>query len=240
LRGRDGAVHGARSTGGRRAGRAQRHMGTGHRPLRAGVRAATVRRSKPSAVITAILRDHPPPLPPRTPAGLARIVARCLAKEPLERPGHAGEVALALEVLESTLSSPAVHTPGIQSRARLGLILGGVAVAAALTGLAYAMWPRAAGAPAAAPFANPVQVTATVGVEEFPSWSPDGRTLAYAASASGMSYSANTAWDVWVTQPGGAPINRTADYAGRDLFRRGPLTDHRSPSGPSATAAAAT
>ena len=25
-------------------------------------------------------------------------------------------------------------------------------------------------------------------------------------------------WDIWVTQPGGTPVNRTADYAGKDLF----------------------
>jgi len=65
--------------------------------------------------------------------------------------------------------------------------------------------------------ANPVQLTSGLGVEDYPTWSPDGRTIAYAASTSGDLTTGNT--DIWVTQlAGGSPANRTPDHVGRDLF----------------------
>ena len=52
--------------------------------------------------------------------------------------------------------------------------------------------------------ADPVQVTTATGVERSPSWSPDGRALAYASTRDGES-------DVWVAQLGtGESVNRTA------------------------------
>ena len=59
---------------------------------------------------------------------------------------------------------------------------------------------------------NPVQVSAAIGVEDYPTWSPDGRTLAYGSNETGN-------WDIWVKQPGGGPaVNRTADFTGDDLY----------------------
>ena len=46
-----------------------------------------------------ILRDPPPPLPPRVPANLAAIIFRCLEKEPARRYQRAGEARAALEAL---------------------------------------------------------------------------------------------------------------------------------------------
>jgi len=65
---------------------------------------------------------------------------------------------------------------------------------------------------------NPVRVTTGDGVEEYADWSPDGRTLAYAAEPSGSLHRSGLNWDIWVTQPGGDPMNRTRDWTGRDLF----------------------
>ena len=59
---------------------------------------------------------------------------------------------------------------------------------------------------------NPTQVTSALGVEDHPMPSPDGELLAYQSFESGN-------WDVWVTQVDeGQSANRTADYAGADLF----------------------
>jgi Tol biopolymer transport system component/DNA-binding winged helix-turn-helix (wHTH) protein len=59
---------------------------------------------------------------------------------------------------------------------------------------------------------NVIQVTASQGVEDYPSWSPDGRLLAYESDQRGT-------WDIWLTQIGaGNAINRTADYEGNDRF----------------------
>jgi serine/threonine-protein kinase len=60
---------------------------------------------------SAILRESPPPLSARVPAGLRRVIQHCLAKEPGERYQHASEVRAALEalqpVLRRTTESPA-------------------------------------------------------------------------------------------------------------------------------------
>jgi Tol biopolymer transport system component len=59
---------------------------------------------------------------------------------------------------------------------------------------------------------NPVQVTSAVGVEDYPTWSPDGQRLAYHSNQSGN-------WDIWVTQLGGGDaVNFTADNEGEDQF----------------------
>ncbi|MGI9325738.1 MAG: TIR domain-containing protein [Pseudomonadales bacterium] len=59
---------------------------------------------------------------------------------------------------------------------------------------------------------NPVQITSAIGVEEYPSWSPSGQTLAYQSNEGGD-------WDVWVRQPGSSEaINRTALHSGHDMF----------------------
>ena len=51
---------------------------------------------------------------------------------------------------------------------------------------------------------NAIQVTSAIGVEAAPTWSPDGRALAYTAAG-----------DIWVISArGGEPVNRTEDPAG--------------------------
>ncbi|MGH9391758.1 MAG: hypothetical protein ACRD1Z_19325, partial [Vicinamibacteria bacterium] len=62
---------------------------------------------------------------------------------------------------------------------------------------------------------NPVQLTFALGVEDFPTWSPDGRTLAYTATA--IEPLTADRGDIWVTQTGKSqPVNRTADHPGGD------------------------
>jgi len=59
---------------------------------------------------------------------------------------------------------------------------------------------------------RPRQLTSAQGEEQYPSWSPDGKFLAYATL-----HGPN--WDVVVMQLGsGEPLVRTADYGGDDLF----------------------
>jgi Tol biopolymer transport system component len=59
---------------------------------------------------------------------------------------------------------------------------------------------------------NPVQVSAAIGVEDYPTWSPDGLTLAYGSNETGN-------WDIWVKQTGGGPaVNRTAEHTGDDMY----------------------
>lgn len=58
---------------------------------------------------------------------------------------------------------------------------------------------------------RPVQLTSSMGIEDYPSWSPDGRTIAYAATQEGLLGN----WDVYVLQvDSGQTANRTADDLG--------------------------
>lgn len=66
---------------------------------------------------SAILRESPAPLSARVPAGLKRVIQRCLAKEPGERYQHACEVRAALEALQSVLRRT-TESPARRPRAK--------------------------------------------------------------------------------------------------------------------------
>jgi serine/threonine-protein kinase len=96
-------------------------------------------------VTSAILKESPPPLPPRTPAGLRSVVGRCLAKEPGERYQRAGEVRAALEATESgTAAAPVVAGPREPGRARRWLAV--AVLALALIALGVVLGRRRSGA----------------------------------------------------------------------------------------------
>ena len=85
----------------------------------------------------------------------------------------------------------------------------GVTVAAAIVGL-FA-WSSE---PASAPLVDPLQLTTATGIERSPSWSPNGRALAYQSDQDGDP-------DIWVTQLGtGEADNRTASSPFADRHPR--------------------
>jgi Tol biopolymer transport system component len=171
-------------------------------------------------IIAAIL-EQPPAALPHVSASFRNVVLRCLAKEPGQRYQHAGEVRSSLETIQTIESTILAGTPFVaQTRlhTRRGLALAAVAVTA-LTAAGAAYWwvrPRASSVPIVR-LVNPVQVTNAVGVEDHPSWSPDGGMLAYAVNPSGDPFGGN--WDIHLTQLGGGPsVNRTSDHPGDDRF----------------------
>ncbi len=63
-------------------------------------------------------------------------------------------------------------------------------------------------------FTNPIQITTAVGVEDFPTWSPDGERLAFQSDESGNH-------DIWVAQlGGGGAVNRTVARVEEDRSPR--------------------
>jgi eukaryotic-like serine/threonine-protein kinase len=72
-------------------------------------------------MLSAILRDAPRSLPSDTPAGLAAVVRRCLAKEPEDRYQTAGEVRSALETIATGEAEPGDGAP-VRRRRRFGPI----------------------------------------------------------------------------------------------------------------------
>jgi eukaryotic-like serine/threonine-protein kinase len=83
-------------------------------------------------VASAILRDAPPPLPPKVTPGLQAIILHCLAKDPKQRYQKCGEVRAALEALRSTRERKRPRF-SLQIRITVGAIA--VLIAAAGAGL---------------------------------------------------------------------------------------------------------
>jgi eukaryotic-like serine/threonine-protein kinase len=177
------------------------------------------------AIAAAIQQQTPAPLTALrsgVPLELDRVVARALARDRTERFQTAADLAAELRRLRRS-SDPQVvgsaPTAGNESRAgrsrRAAWALAGIVMTGAV--VAALLWPRGTSAPSVPRFVNPVQVTNAIGMEDYPSWSPDGQTLTYAATQSADLISGN--WDIWVVHVGGGPpVNRTADHAGDDRY----------------------
>ena len=176
-------------------------MAAGQRPFDGASRAD---------VVSAILKESPPPLQTQTSAGLRSTIQRCLAKESTQRYASAAGAQAALEALQSDTGAtrPVDRTsPGLASgtawRAVAALI-----ILAVVLGVGYQLWPRPAVATVLR-LANPVRVTSGLGLIDVVSWSPDGATLAYHNRLED---------NIWVTEIGGQPLNRTPGFDGLNRF----------------------
>ena len=169
-----------------------------------------------TAVVSSIIKDVPPSISeirPGIPRELSRLVRRCLSKESSKRAQSALDIRNELTELRRELESGERLTdPSSTRRSRVDLRSVGLA-----TGVVVALFavlrftgvfstqrvfiPR---------LENPVQLTSAAGVENHPTWSPDGGRIAYDSDQSGNP-------DIWVTQATGGPaVNMTADYTGVD------------------------
>ena len=154
------------------------------------------------SLLSSILKDTPPPLTdlkPAFPPELARIVRRCLAKDPSRRYQSAIDLRNELDELKQELASggfaqsPMVE-PGRQRRRRsIVPIAGGVAALAAV--FVYLYFASQPVAPGARP-STLKRVTFEEGLQTQPTWSPDGRFIAYSSNQSGN-------FDIWVQALGG-------------------------------------
>jgi eukaryotic-like serine/threonine-protein kinase len=137
------------------------------------------------SVISSILKDTPAPpsnIIPAIPRELDRIIRRCLAKDPSRRYQSATDLRNDLEDVQEesgpVASRSARRRPGLRSAA---------VVSALLIVAAVGFWRGRRSAPAlVAPVKTEfAQLTAHAGVEWFPSLSPDGKWIVYAADGEG-------------------------------------------------------
>ena len=153
--------------------------------------------------IAAILEREPnwKALPSSTPQAIRHLLRACLEKKPDDRLTAISEARRTIEARSTTRS-------GLTKWLVSGLVIALVSIG---------IWFTRDRSRSRLRFQNPIQISSASGVEDYPSWSPDGRMLAYAASSGSGTTGSN--WDIWLTQVGsGQPVNRTADYPGADRF----------------------
>ncbi|MCW5981414.1 MAG: PD40 domain-containing protein [Bryobacteraceae bacterium] len=147
------------------------------------------------STLAAVLREDPKPpseVTAGTPPELERIIARCLRKDPDRRYHHMADVRLALEEVRDEASSPAANA-ALSPVARFPYK---AAVAALAALILFAVWLVRQNARPVQVRWSFTQITDQPGPEFFPSLSPDGKTVVYAARASGS-------WDIFAQRVGG-------------------------------------
>ena len=145
----------------------------------------------PASLIGAILKDHPPPVSlvqPLSPARLDRVVRRCLAKDPEDRWQSVRDLLAELQWIvesgdEATTRRPAARRAWIERLAWSALVMALIAT----TGWVLRRSPAATG-PMRMTVAIPQALGLTFvggGGDRLLAVSPDGRRVAFAATAAG-------------------------------------------------------
>jgi len=135
-------------------------------------------------VMTAILKEDPPELAnPDVPAGLERVLRRCIEKRPEERFQSARDVGFALEAVSGASSAAlAAGVRGVEKRRRNVLWAGAAVVVAGALGVGYYVVLQHGTAPPPPSFK---QLTFRRGVVHTARFAPDGRTVVYGAAWEG-------------------------------------------------------
>ncbi|MGH8134988.1 MAG: protein kinase domain-containing protein, partial [Steroidobacteraceae bacterium] len=137
----------------------------------------------PAESLGAILKDEPPPLPASVPSVLARVVARCLEKEPAARFRSAHDLGLALESVAGatgTATGSLFFLPRVGRRTWLAAIA--ASVAAAAVAVAYLVGSSTASGPVRpVPVSFSIELPPRTGLAEFTAaplaLTPDGQNL---------------------------------------------------------------
>ncbi len=196
-------------------------MATGHQAFGGGTSAI---------VFDAILHKSPAApiaLNPDIPQDLDRIISKALEKDRRLRYQSAADMRADLERLKrdsdsgrsvaASADQQRLPSAAVQAAPRrrqwAWWVVGGAGIVAIVSVAAlYLPWRGSNPAAAVPRLVQPLQLTAAAGVEDYPTWSPDGRMLAYQSEQSGN-------LDIWVTQVGsGQPVNRTADSNANDMY----------------------
>lgn len=154
-------------------------------------------------VMSEILREDPPELPPGAAPGLQRIVKRSLEKVPEERFQSARDLAFALEALSGGTGPESAVTSELPGR-KVAVWLPVIAAAAAAFALAWVLRPALTAGAGAPSFSRAVRLAGGKGRQFGAVLSPDGKWVGYLSDERGPT-------DVFVRfLAGGEAVNLTA------------------------------
>ncbi len=157
-------------------------------------------------VVAAILEREPDwsKLPAETPAGIRALLRRCLQKDRRRRTHDIADARLEIEEALTQPDAAAAGKPGVAAPVKWLLVAGVVGL---VLGAALALWVSGGGGKGAeAPRISQVaRLTHDPGLSEWPTWSPDGKLLAFASDRSGD-------FEIYVRRiEGGHEVNVTND-----------------------------
>jgi len=168
---------------------------------------------------SAILKEEPPELltaARNIPVGLDRIVRHCLEKDPEQRFQSARDLAFHLESSSSISDSGAAAAVTLPKKTLTGALRGLLAVLVLAAVAAGAWWLRGRTAPGPKTVKF-LRLTDYVGLEESPSFSPDGKAVAF------VSDSTETR-QIWIRLLAGGPPLQITNGPGAHLDRGGRKT----------------
>ena len=172
---------------------------------------APFRRGTASQTVSAILHDEPPELTGVAPQ-LEAIVRRCLAKRPEERFQSIRDLIFELKALPPAALRAVPHRQRRRSLRMTAFVALMLLIAAVAATIGYFAGRR----PAPTPVLRIHRLTDFPGIEEFPSISPDGRSVAFTASRKGFR-------QIFITLiAGGIPVQITNDAADHQAPRWSP------------------
>ena len=116
---------------------------------------------------------------PEVPRDLAKLIRRCLRKQPERRIQHMDDVKLALEDLKEELESGAPVGPAQKPPRRVGPFVYGAALLVIIA-VAALLWHFRSARQFGKPARPAVPLTAEPGIEMSASFSPDGNEVVYA------------------------------------------------------------
>ena len=119
-------------------------------------------------------------LPADTPESFRALLMRCVKRNRDERLGDIGQVRVVLEQIAHDAARR--KSPSIAMLAVAGAIVLAIGIGAAM----LVTRASGAGANAAEHALRLTQLTTSEGVEQFPAWSPDGRSVVYAGEVAGI------------------------------------------------------
>ena len=162
------------------------------------------------ADVTAQTMRCEPDLGDLAPPQFARLVERCLARDPASRWHSAADVKPEIEWIEKSLTaSPAAKptTPAVRKRRSL-VLTGSLAVLVIIAGLGWFWWTHRSQNESVAPV-KLIPLTTYPGIEQQPSLSPDGNQVAFSWNGPDQKN-----FDIYVKTTGpGPPLRLTKDPA---------------------------